>query len=244
MKTIITIVFFLLSLIQAHGQKPTESLKITPLTDDFYVFTTYQSYKGTLFPANGMYVITEKGAVLFDSPWDKTQFQPLLDSIKTKHNKDVIMCIATHSHEDRTGGLEFYRQKGIKTYTTKQTDSISAIREEKRAEFLIEKDTVFNIGQHSFQTFYAGPGHTPDNIVIWFNKEKILYGGCLIKSTDASDLGYLGDANVKEWPKSIKKIEHKFGKPKYILPGHQSWKSKNALKHTLKLIKQHEAKVK
>ena len=34
------------------------------------------------------------------------------------------MCFATHSHEDRAGGLEFYRQKGIKTYTIKLTDEI------------------------------------------------------------------------------------------------------------------------
>ena len=38
------------------------------------------------------------------------------------------------------------------------------------------------MGQHAFQTYYGGQGHTPDNIVIWFDKEKILYGGCLVKS--------------------------------------------------------------
>lgn len=33
---------------------------------------------------------------MFDTPWDTTQFQPLLDSIKFKHNMNVLMCIATH----------------------------------------------------------------------------------------------------------------------------------------------------
>jgi metallo-beta-lactamase class B len=89
-----------------------------------------------------MYV-TSKGVVLFDTPWDSTQFQPLLDSIKMRHDKDVVLCISTHFHEDRTAGLEFYRRIGIKTYTTERTDKLSRERNEKRAEFLIYKDTVF-----------------------------------------------------------------------------------------------------
>ena len=183
-----------------------------------------------------MYLVTSKGVVLFDTPWDTTQFQPLLDSIKIKHNKNVVICISTHFHEDRTAGLEYYRRKGIATFTTKQTDDLSKLRNEKRAEFLIYKDTIFNIGQHVFQTYYGGPGHSPDNIVIWFDQEKILYGGCLVKSTEAEDLGNLSDANPKEWASTIKNIQQKFIKPNYIIPGHLDWNSKESLTHTLNLI--------
>lgn len=243
MRTITITFFFLLSFTAVFSQETIhENLKISHLTGDFYVYTTYNSYKGNLVPANGMYLVTEKGVVLFDSPWDKTQFQPLLDSIKTRHSKEVVMCIATHSHEDRTGGLGYYKQKGIKTYTTKLTDSISVVKGEERAAYLIDKDTVFTIGRYSFQTFYGGPGHAPDNIIIWFGKEKILYGGCLIKSTEATDLGNLADANVKEWPKTLQKIQLKFKNPKYIIPGHQDWSDKRSLEHTLQLIQQFKEK--
>ena len=70
----------------ADAQKPTP-LTITPLTNNFYVFTTYGEYQGEYYPANGMYVLTREGAILFDSPWDTTQFQPLLDSIRIKHRE-------------------------------------------------------------------------------------------------------------------------------------------------------------
>jgi metallo-beta-lactamase class B len=50
-------------------------------------------------------------------------------------------------------------------------------------------------------------------------------------------LGNLSDANVTEWKTSIEKTITTFGKPKYIIPGHQSWKKRNSLQHTLKLIK-------
>ncbi len=242
MREFAILTIFVLSLSVASGQPPKRSLIISHLAGDFYIYTTYGSYKGNPVPANSMYLVTTKGVVLFDTPWDSTQFQPLLDSIKIKHNKDVILCISTHFHEDRTAGLEFYRRKGIKTYTTEQTDKISKLRDEKRAEFLIYKDTLFTMGQHMFQTYYGGQGHSPDNIVIWFDKEKILYGGCLVKSMEASDLGNLSDANVKAWAATIKNIQQKFRNPDYIIPGHLDWHSKEALTHTLTLIQQYREK--
>jgi len=192
--------------------------------------------------SNGLYFLTDKGAVMIDTPWDTTQFQPLLDSIEFKHKKKVVLCIATHSHEDRTGGLEYYKQKGIKTFATEQTDIICKERGEKRAEFLIFQDTVFAVGQYTFQTYFGGAGHTPDNIVIWFPKDKLLYGGCLVKSTDASDLGYLGDADTKQWSTTIQKIKQKFGQPSYVIPGHQNWTNKKSLNHTTTLLRQYEKK--
>lgn len=233
-------VSLLLSCINTFGQTAKPKLEISHLAGNFYVFTTYNFYKGHPIGANGMYLVTDSGAVLFDSPWDTTQFQPLLDSIKAKHNKPVVICIATHSHKDKTAGLEFLKEQGVKTFTTKRTDEISAIKGEKRAEFLMGSDTVFSVGQYKFQTYYPGQGHTADNIVIWFDREKILYGGCLVKSVDAKDLGNLEEANVREWPPTIKKIQAKFKNPKFIIPGHQSWTSKESLNHTLKLIKEYK----
>jgi len=242
MRALIIGTLFSICLTNIFGQSKTGRLEISHLTGDFYIYTTYGTYRGVPVPANSMYMITSKGVVLFDTPWDSTTFQPLLDSIQIRHHKEVILCIATHFHEDRTAGLEFYRKKGIRTYTTLKTDSLSAKHDEKRAEFLIYKDTVFAIGQHSFRTYYGGWGHTPDNIVIWFDKEKILYGGCAVKSVEAEDLGNLSDANVKEWEATIRKIMDQFKNPNYIIPGHNDWTSREALTHTLKLIQDYEGK--
>ncbi len=240
MKHSIIITAALIFSFSLSAQTKKAALTITHLTGDFYVYTTYNEYKGTPVPANGLYLVTNAGVVIIDSPWDTTQFQPLLDSIQVKHHQKAVICIATHSHEDRTAALEYYKQKGIKTYTTKQTDEISKLGNKKRAEFLMSKDTVFKVGQYSFQTYYAGQGHTPDNIVIWFGKDKILYGGCLIKSIEATDLGNLGDANTKNWPATIRNIQQKFKEPNFIIPGHQEWLSKESLNHTLKLLQQHK----
>jgi metallo-beta-lactamase class B len=176
--SIIFVICLMLSVV-LYGQTKPQNLKISHLTGDFYIFTTYQDFNGTPFPSNGLCLVTNDGVIMIDTPWDTTQFQPLLDSIRIRHNKDVVMCIATHAHKDRTGGLEYYKGKGIKTYTTKQTDEIRKVTNKKRAEYLISKDITFTIGQYAFQTYYGGGGHAPDNIVVWFEKDKILYGECL-----------------------------------------------------------------
>lgn len=241
MKTI-TLLLLVLYSSASCAQVNKKPLTITQLAGDFYIFVTYKDIGGNPFPSNGMYLLTAAGAVLFDTPWDSTQFQPLLDSIQIKHHKKAVLCIATHSHDDRTAGLEFYKTKSVKTYTSKQTDSICKERNQKRPEFVFSKDTSFRLDQYSFQTFYGGPGHTEDNIVIWFEKERILYGGCLVKSTEAIDLGYTKEANLAEWRKTLRKIQNKFGAPAYIIPGHQGWSSNKALEHTLELLKQNKEK--
>ncbi len=235
MRIIKLTILFIFSVTNIFGQTEKGKLKITHLTGDFYIYTTYNTYEGSQIPANGMYLLTNNGVVLFDTPWDTTQFQALLDSIKLKHDKSVLICIVTHWHSDRTEGLEYYKQKGIKTYTTLLTDEFSKKNNKKRAEFLMVKDTVLNIGQYSFQTFYPGEGHTADNIVVWFSKEKILYGGCLIKGANAEDLGYLGDANVDDYETTLKRVQKKCQDPRFIIISHSNWNNINSLKHSIKL---------
>ena len=238
MRTIILTIAFTFTLTRIFGQAEEAKLKISHLTGDFYIYTTYNTYEESQVPANGMYLVTNNGVVMFDTPWDTTQFQPLLDSIKLKHNKRVVMCFATHWHSDKTAGLEYYRQQGVKTYTTVLTDELSKRNNKKRAEFLMAKDTVFTVGQFSFETYYPGEGHTADNIIIWFKKEKILYGGCLVKGVDAENLGYLGDANVTEYASTLKKVQKKCRKPTFIIIAHSDWKNINSLKHSLMMAKE------
>ncbi len=235
MKRIPSIVACILLLSNIFGQAKEPKLKIAHLTGNFYIYTTFNTYQGNKTPANGMYLLTTNGVVLFDTPWDTTQFQPLLDSIVLKHKKNVTLCIATHWHNDRTAGLEYYKKRGIATYTTQQTDQLSKKNGEKRAEYLVEKDTVFNVAQYSFETYFPGQGHTEDNIVIWFKKEKILYGGCLIKGAEAENLGYLGDGNVLEYETTLKNVQKKYPNPKFIIVSHHNWNNINSLKHSINL---------
>lgn len=216
-------------------------LKFAKITDNIYSYTTYHLFSGNPFPSNSAYLVTKDGVVLFDTPWDETQFQPLLDSIQKRHNKKVVMCIATHFHDDSSAGLEYYASKGIATYTSKQTKELSVKNGNSLAQYTFEKDTVFNVGDYRFETFYPGEGHSPDNIVVWVGKDKFLFGGCFLKSLENNDLGNLEDANLEVWDESLKKLMKKYPEPSYVETGHfagsKGWES---VKHTLKLLREKE----
>lgn len=214
--------------------------KIIPVISNAFIYVSYSTFNGSKFPANCMYVVTNAGVVLLDTPWDSTDFQPMLDNIEENHHSPVVLCISTHSHEDRTAGLEYFASKGIPTWSSKMTYELCVKNNEKKAENIFVSDTTFKIGEYSFETFYPGEGHTTDNIVIWIPELKILYGGCFVKSVKINDLGNLADANPTEWSVSIQKVIRKYPDARYIIPGHFDTSSKkNALKHTLKLIRKH-----
>ncbi len=82
--------------------------------------------------------------------------------------------------------------------------------------------TVFNIAEYSFEVFYQSVVHITDNIIVWFNKEKISYAECLIKDADAKNLGF---ANIKEYETTLKKVQVKCPNPKYIIITHSYWKA-------------------
>lgn len=234
MRTVITFILAL-NLQHAVGQRSHQGLVITPLTNNFYIYRTFGQYKGAYLPVNAMYVVTDSGVVIFDTPWDTTQCQPLLDSIAMRHHQRVILCIATHFHDDRTAGLGYFGRQGISTYTTRLTDSLCKRRGNSRANHLLTADTVFTVGQYRFRTYYPGAGHTPDNIVVWFEQQRILYGGCLIKGVDNSTLGYLGDAAVQAYASTVKQVMQRFQHPKYVITGHDKWNSVKSLQHTYRM---------
>lgn len=214
-----------------------QPLKLTPLDDSTCLFTTWQNYQGYAVSSHGLIKITAKGALLIDTPWDTTQFQPLLDSVKTNYGQDVKWVISTHSHADRTAGLNYYNAKGIATFSSFSTWKICGERGEPQATYPFYRDTLFQFGNTSVQTFFPGAGHASDNIVIWFPDNRLLYGGCFVKSTEAVDIGNRADANLGTWADAIRLTRKTFRHPEWIIPGHGSWKSKRSLKHTLKLIR-------
>lgn len=211
-------------------------LDFKKISDSSYVFTTYQVYKEAKISSHGLLKITGGGVVMIDTPWDTTQFQPLLDSIDLKFHKKVVLVISTHWHEDRTAGLDYYKSKGIATYSTYATKNLCRENNLPQAQYTFEGDTTFKVSNTLIETFYPGAGHSSDNIVVYFPQDKLLVGGCFVKSSEATDLGNLSDANIGMWRVAAKTLIKKYPDVKTVIPGHQEISSgKKALKHTLKL---------
>ena len=73
----------------------------------------------------------------------------------------------------------------------------------------------------------------------WLPREKILFGGCLVRSANARQLGNLQDAVVNEWDTTITKILNTYPEVETVVPGHGACGSKNLLHYTIDLVKAH-----
>lgn len=208
-----------------------------PIKPNFYIYKTFGVFGGKEYSTNAVYLITKKGVVLFDVPWQKTQYQSLMDTIEKRHHLPVIAVFATHSHADRAGDLSFYNAKGIKTYATAKTNELLKKEGKATSSEIIKIGKPYHIGGEKFTVDFLGEGHTVDNVVVWFPKYHILDGGCLVKSRVAADLGYTGEANIKQWPKTMTKLKTKYTEAEMIIPGHDEWKGGGHVERTLELLK-------
>ena len=236
----LTLFFFLITTICPAQNEKSLKVKITPLTSDIYVHTSYKMLGGVPFPSNGLIVNTSEGVVLIDTGWGDKPTKEILNWIRKNLKQPVVYCLLTHSHDDRLGGIRTMQKKNIRVLSTRPTATKAIKTGFPSPEGILPADTTFKIGNTRIRTYYPGPGHSHENITVWFPEEKVLFGGCLVKSTQATDLGNVADANLAQWPLAIRRLESMFSDMEYVIPGHQSWNSTHALQHTLDLLNAHK----
>ncbi len=244
MKKFIAFSIGLLLPILTLGQPQSFKIGTTHLVDNIYLHTSYGLLDDgkSVFPANGLYVVTKAGIVLIDTPWGEDQTEQLVNLVQKKYKKKILFCISTHFHADRTAGVDVLKRHGIKTYCSTLTKQLAKQNGDRQPEFTFAKDTVFRAGGLTVQTYYPGEGHTKDNIVIWLPQSEVLYAGCLIKSLEADDIGNVADGNLAQYPSSIARLQQHFAGARYVIPGHQGWQgAMKMLPHTLQLVKLKDA---
>ncbi len=216
------------------------------------------------WPSNSLVVLmSDSTLLLVDTPYTPEGTQRLLLWAKTQFKVSGIKAIVTHYHIDRMGGVPALLEEGIPVYGSNETaqlieekgnDSVRkmadwvkepAIRETYRhlwmeppsILFPQEKGLLLGFGKETVEVYYPGPGHTPDNLVVWFSDRKLLFGGCLINRSDK--MGNLTEADLDSWEKSIQTLMKRY-KPQWVIPGHggESFHfSSQLLPHTLKVVR-------
>ncbi len=149
----------------------------------------------------------------------------------------VLNSVITHAHDDRIGGISTLLEQKIDVRSTSMTMKEAEKNGFNKPLTELDLEPVIQVGDTVIETFYPGEGHSKDNITVWLPKYKILFGGCLIKSEDSKDLGSTTDANIEQWPKSVKNVFDKYKEDaETVIPGHGKWGGINLIEHTLKLL--------
>ena len=213
-------------------------LRVQRIAPDVFVHTSYRRYPGNPapVPSNGLIIKTKTGALVVDTAWDPDQTMELLRWVADSLHQRVRLVVITHAHEDRLGGLPVLQANNIKVYCTPPTAEHAATLPFGVPTPAIKPFTVIRAGRTRLELFYPGPGHSPDNMVAWLPNQQVLFGGCLIKGADATTLGNIDDANLKQWPVAVRKVEARYPKASLVVPGHGEWGDASMFKHTLELL--------
>lgn len=220
-----------------------ENLIINKLSNHIYVHISYLNTDDFgKVGCNGMLVIDNNEAVVFDSPTDHRSTVELIQFVTEKLNSKITALIPTHFHQDCIGGIAEFEKHTIPTYATKQT--IALIKESGQlfAQPIksFDRNLMLNVGDKKVYAEYFGEGHTKDNIVGYFPSERVIFGGCLIKEVGANK-GYLGDANSSQWSKTVEKLKLKHPNVAVVIPGHGMWGGTDLFDYTIKLFKDDSA---
>ncbi|WP_088844518.1 subclass B1 metallo-beta-lactamase [Hymenobacter gelipurpurascens] len=221
------------------GRQPQPRIQVRPIADKVYVHTSYRYYSGNKepVPANGLIISTTKGAILVDTGWDSDQTLQILRWVADSLHQRVRMAVITHAHEDRLGGIPALRANHIKVISSKATAQRAAARQLDVPTAALKPFTVIKAGNTKLELFFPGPGHAPDNLVAWLPRQRVLFGGCLVKEMAAPTPGNIDDADLKKWPSTVRTVAARYPKAAVVVPGHGAWGGLELLTHTLEVLR-------
>jgi metallo-beta-lactamase class B len=144
--------------------------------------------------------------------------------------------VITHAHNDRLGGIGALGRRGVVAVALQRTAEIA------RTGGGVAPDSVRGLGvaprtdAAGFELYYPGHGHSPDNIVVYFPRQRALFGGCLVKPDSATTTGNVADADVEEWPLAVARVRERYAAARIVVPGHGAVSGASALTATERLI--------
>ncbi len=213
-----------------------ELLKISQISKHAYVHTSYlQTDDFGKVPCNGLLYAKDGEVILFDTPVDDSATVALLDWTQENLQSEIKAVVATHFHDDCLGGLRAVHSKRIPSYALEQTVTLAREEGNILPQNTFQESMEKSIGNTSVHIIYYGAGHTPDNVIGYIPDDQVLFGGCLIKSMNASK-GYLGDAVVDEWSATVAKIKAAYPNVKSVVPGHGAVGGSELLDYTISLF--------
>ena len=211
-------------------------VRVEKLAEGLWLHTTYYDISGLRnVPANGLIVIDSKHAIMIDLPWTDEQAGVLFDWVVKEHSAVLEKVVPTHFHIDCAGGLAEAHRRGADSFALEKTAEIL-----KRTNKLVPRNWFterisLSCGDTRVELAFLGGGHTVDNIVAWIPSRKILFGGCLIKSLNAKDIGNTEDADLVNYPITLKKVKERYSDAKIVVPGHGRPGGIDLIDHTIRL---------
>lgn len=193
-----------------EGPKPA----LTRLTDKVFIAEDYFYVKENSVVYIGSSYVTVIGAT-----WTPQTASALANEIAKVTTKPIKEVIDTNHDLDRVGGNSYFKSIGARIVSTTMTRdllkregelSVELVRRSfpdfPKIDIVLPDETYtsdFTLQDGNIRCIYLGPSHKPDDIFVYLPKEKVLYGGCVLKEM----LGNLDGADLTEYPRTLRKLK-------------------------------------
>ena len=188
------------------------------------------------FISNAAFVVTPAGVVVIDALGSPALADQLLAEIRKVTPLAVTHVIVTHYHADHIYGLQAFKAQGArivahraaKEYLNSDTAQIRLAASRQTlapwidgatrlvpADSWIDGPTDVDVGGVRFALQPVGPSHTPEDLVVYLPKEKILFAGDLVFR---GRIPYVGQADSGHWIKALQTLLA--FETETIVPGH------------------------
>ena len=264
MQTRILVVLLILTPFCLNGQENfriSEDLVLKEISPGFFLVTHFFPFGSN----SAIMILPDNKAMLIDTPHETSGMRDLLQWAKDSMGVSDFVAIITGWHQDNLGGNAYLLDRGIDVYGPDLTAELVSTRADELKSmilgqvsgnenpkyynsyrqlefqppsclFPIEKGLFLEYGGESFEVYFPGESHTIDNTVVYIHSRDILFGGCMIYSEGRNRLGYVGHANMEDWPGSIEKVSGKFSDADIVIPGHGPEGGPQLLDHTIRIL--------
>ena len=208
---------------------------LAPVADGVWMHTTSTAINNAPFAANGLVIEGAHSVLLVDTGYNDRDANAVLELMRGAiPQRKPIICLGTHAHNDRIGGLEALKAAGAQTFVHQMTQADAPLRDLPLAQHVwTGRLRRFGIGGRGVEIFYPGPAHTRDNMVVWDEHTKTLFAGCMVRDMSWTSLGNVTDANIPAWPGSVEAVQSRYGaRLARVVPGHGLMGGAELLAHT------------
>jgi glyoxylase-like metal-dependent hydrolase (beta-lactamase superfamily II) len=210
-------------------------------TDVYYVLghPAVPAQRNEGFTSNAGFVVTKAGTVVFDTLGTPSLGFALLQAIRKTTKQPIRYVILSHYHADHIYGLQAFKDHTHATIIAQQKayDYIHSLTAEQRLAQrrqalapwvnqntrVVAPDITFSdrltlkLGGVAFRMIYAGPAHSPSDIMMLVEPGSVLFAGDIVQNhrIPAMDGPDVDTANWLRGLETVRKLN-----PHFIIPGH------------------------
>ena len=228
-----------------NAEDLTVSLGLDLVAPGVWVHSTVREVRGFgSVLSNGLVVASGTEALLVDAGWGEdpvADTRQILAEAERVSGASVQRAVFSHHHADSVEGIAALRDASIPTSASSMTADLMEA-DWGRPDSLLGPGDVWTLGygDRQLEVFYAGPGHTVDNVVVYVPSARVLYTGCLVRPGESNSLGNTADADIDEWAESVARVRERYrGRVDVVVPSHGPPGGPEVLDHTIELVEAH-----